>query len=346
MRKFLLYFKEKKELRPYFVLFFILACVPFGTTSRYIFTTLIFFGIYLLLSMGLNLMIGGVGLFALCSPLFFGVGAYTSALVSTELGFSFLVGLALAMIFSAITAYVAGTIALRVAHHSFAILTLAFLVIAQLIAYNWVSLTRGPMGIPGIPKPYISLPFGRTLIFDTPVRLYYLMFILIIISVLVFYRIQNSRLGRTFVSIREDEPLAEAYGVNTKKYKITAFVIGAIFGGIAGSYYAHYIQFVSPEIFGEYLLCTLLIIVIMGGVGYVEGTIIGAFLFTVIPEALRLAPETRDLIYSIMLIIIVIKAPEGIYGKYRERMRRKRLQKKENTKKEDKNEGEKNEVIT
>lgn len=330
MRKFLLYFKEKKEFWPYLTFFFILACVPFGVKSRYVLTLLIYFGMYLLLSMGLNLMIGGVGLLALCSPLFFGVGAYTSALLSTELGFPFIAGLMLSMIFSAIMAYIVGVLALKVSYHSFAIITLAFMIIVQLIVYDWVNLTKGPMGIPGIPKPSVSLPFGGTLMFDTPVRLYYLMFILIVISVLVFYRIQNSRLGRTFISIREDESLAQAYGVDAKRYKIIAFVIGGIFGGIAGSYYAHYIQFVSPEIFSMYLLTTLMIIVIVGGAGYVEGIIIGAFLFTIVPEVLRLTPEIRDLTYSIILIVIVIVAPEGIYGKYKEKMRRKRLRKKEN----------------
>jgi len=341
MRRFLLPLKEKKELWPYFALFFILACIPFGTSSRYILNLVIYFGMYLLLSMGLNLMIGGVGLFALCSPLFFGVGAYTSALVSTELGFSFLVGLALAIIFSAIMAYVVGTFALRVSYHSFAIITLAFMIIVQLIVYDWVSLTKGPMGIPGIPRASISLPSIGTLTFNTPVRLYYLMFMLIVISVLVFYRIQNSRVGRTFISIKEDEPLAEAYGVDAKRYKMIAFIIGGIFGGIAGSYYAHYIRFVSPEIISMYLLTTLMIIVIVGGSGYLEGVIIGALLFTIIPEALRLTPELRDLIYSIVLIVIVIRAPEGVYGRYRERMRRKKLKKKEKTE----NSGEENETV-
>jgi len=337
MRKFLLYFKEKKEFWPYFALFSILVCIPFGISSRYMLFLLIYFGMYLLLSMGLNLMIGCVGLLALCSPLFFGVGAYTSALVSTELGFSFLVGLALAMIFSAIMAYIVGIFALRVSYHSFAIITLAFMIIVQLIVYDWVSLTKGPMGIPGIPRASISLPFVGTLTFNTLVRQYYLMFILIVISVLVFYRIQNSRVGRTFISIKEDEPLAESYGVDAKRYKIIAFVICGIFGGIAGSYYAHFIKFVSPEIFSMYLLCTLLIIVIVGGAGYLEGVIIGALLFTIIPEALRLTPELRDLIYSIVLIVIVIKAPEGVYGRYRERMRRKKLK--------TENKGEGNETI-
>jgi len=312
-----------------YILFFIgLSIVPVFTSSRYILNMLIYFGMYLLLSMGLNLMIGGVGLLALCTPLFFGVGAYTSAILTTFHEFPFLGGLLLGMLFSGIMAYIVGTFALRVSYHAFAIITLAFMIIFQLVAYDWVSLTKGPMGIPGIPRPSISIPSIGTWTFDTPTELYYLMIVLVIISVVAFYRIQNSRLGRTFISIREDEPLAEAYGVDSKKYKIIAFVIGGIFGGMAGSYYAHYVKFVSPEIFSMYLLTTLLIIVIVGGAGYLEGVIIGAFLFTVIPEALRLAPEIRDLIYAMLLIVILIKAPEGVYGRYREKMRRLVLQKK------------------
>jgi branched-chain amino acid transport system permease protein len=285
---------------------------------------------YLLMALGLNLMVGGVGLLALCAPLFFGVGAYTSAILTTFHDVPFLAAFVLSMVTAAIIAYIVGKFALRVSYHSFAIITLAFMIIIQLIVYDWVDLTKGPMGIPGIPRASLSIPYLGTLTFNTPVRMYYLIFIMVVVSVLIFYRIQNSRLGRTFIAIREDEPLAEAYGVNSSRYKIIAFVIGSIFGGMAGSFYAHYIKFVSPEIFSMYLLTTILIIVIVGGSGYIEGTIIGALLFTIIPEALRMTPELRDLLYALLLIAIVIKAPEGIYGRYREGKRRKGLQQVEN----------------
>jgi branched-chain amino acid transport system permease protein len=268
------------------------------------------------------------------------VGAYTSAILTTFHDVPFIAAFVFSMVTAAIMAYVVGKLALRVSYHSFAIITLAFMIIVQLIVYDWVDLTKGPMGIPGIPRASISFPYLGTLTFNTPVRMYYLIFIMIILSVIIFYRIQNSRLGRTFIAIREDEPLAEAYGVNSSGYKIIAFVIGSIFGGMAGSFYAHYVKFVSPEIFSMYLLTTILIIVIVGGTGYIEGTIIGALLFTIIPEALRMTPELRDLIYALLLIAIVIKAPEGIYGRYRESQRRKRLKKTGNEK------GDNNETAT
>jgi branched-chain amino acid transport system permease protein len=326
------FLRERRDFWPYIILFFVLGFIPAFTTSRYVMNLLVYFGIYLLMALGLNLMVGGVGLLALCAPLFFGVGAYTSAILTTYHDVPFLAAFLLSMVTAGIMAYVVGKLALRVSYHSFAIITLAFMIIVQLIVYDWVSLTKGPMGIPGIPRASISIPSLGTLTFNTPVRMYYLIFIMIIISVMVFYRIQNSRLGRTFIAIREDEPLAEAYGVNSSGYKIIAFVIGSVFGGMAGSFYAHYIKFISPEIFSMYLLTTILIIVIVGGTGYIEGSIIGALLFTTIPEALRMTPELRDLIYAILLIVILIKAPEGIYGRYRERKRRKRLQHTENEK--------------
>jgi len=191
-------------------------------------------------------------------------------------------------------------------------------VIVYSIAKNWVSLTRGPMGLPGIPGFSI---FG----FQLSEIWSYLLLVLIfvIITLFVINRIVNSPFGRVLRSIREDEIASEALGKNTTRYKLLVFIIGAFFAGIAGSLYAHYITFIDPSSFTVMESITILLMVIFGGMGSISGSIVGAVVLVVFPELLRflgmpssIAAPMRQMIYGLLLVILMLKRPQGIMGKY------------------------------
>ena len=154
-----------------------------------------------------------------------------------------------------------GYAALRLSYHSFAIVTLAFTLITRAIWINWVQLTNGPMGIPGVPRPIIDFPFLGRIVIDTSTEYYYFVLALVSGTCVCIYYIIHSRVGRAFLSIRENEVLAEALGVDAFKYRMIAFTISACFAGLAGSVTAHYITFVGPE-FSDFYYVTMLLIMV------------------------------------------------------------------------------------
>ena len=288
--------------------------VPFYITSPYVMHLIILSGIYIIFALSYDIVVGYLGMLSLGHPAFYGVGAYASALLVMKLEVPFIVALPLAGAVASIVAVSVGFAALRLSYHSFAIVTLAFTLITRAIWINWVQLTNGPMGIPGVPRPIINVPFLGRIVIDTATEYYYFVLALVTATCVCIYYMMHSRVGRAFVSIRENEVLAEARGVNAFKYRMIAFTISACFAGLAGSVTAHYITFVGPEFSDFYYITMLLIMVIVGGSGTIHGVILGAILVTFIPEYLRIAPEFRDIIYGCVLLFTVVLMPEGIGG--------------------------------
>ena len=303
----------------------LLAGIPYSVTSPYVMHLIILSGIYIIFALSYDIVVGYLGMLSLAHPAFYGVGAYTSVLLVMRLNVPFILAFAAAGLLALLVALIVGYPALRLSYHSFAIVTLAFTLIMRIVWINWESLTNGPMGIPGVPRPRLDIPFLGNIHIETATGYYYFILIVVILTCLFIYLMVNSRVGRALVSIRENEVLAETLGVNAFKYRMIAFSIGGFFAGIAGSFTAHYIAFVGPEFTDFYYITMLLIMVILGGSGTVHGVILGAIVFTFVPEYLRITPEFREVIYGCILLLTIIFMPGGIGGKINDMVEGRRL---------------------
>ncbi len=289
-----------------------LGFLPFVVTPPSFIHTFILVGMYIIFALSYDLSVGQVGVLSLAHPAFFGIGAYTAAILAVNYDFPPLLCFLLGGILASLLALLIGIPSFRLSQHSFAIGTLGFALIAELVSRNWIDLTRGPMGIPGIPRPTLSIPYLFSWKVNTLTQFYYLMGILVALGIGFYYVLTTSRVGRAFRSIREDETLAASAGVHPLKYKMIAFIAGAAMAGIIGVFYAYWYTLVSPEQLSMYYTTNLLIIVFLGGRGSMRGIIIGAFLFTALPEFLRITPQLRLILYGIILLVAVIYFPDGI----------------------------------
>lgn len=284
----------------------------------------IFCCIFVILSVSLNLTAGSAGLFNLGHIAFYAIGAYTSAILM-KAGVPFLAALIAAAIVAGLSSFILSIPSLRLKGHYFAIATFGFGEIVEAIVKNWPSLTRGPMGIGGIPRPEI---FG--FLFREPSQILGLYLVIAVISVIIIYKLVNSPFGRVLRALREDEIASKSLGKNTTSYKIQAVFIGALFAGIAGSMYAHYIMFIDPAMFGLQHLVTVFAMVVVGGLGSVWGSVLGAVIIFLIPEPLRFLqlPGTtiaslRLIIYSLLIILMTIFMPDGIIKEKNFRVKKK-----------------------
>jgi len=286
---------------------------------EYLIHILIISGIYIILSLSLNLIVGFTGLAALGHIAFACVGAYTSSLLALNLGVSPWIGLIIGAIFASVLGAIVSFPSLRLKGDYLAIATFGLGVIVYSIAKNWVGLTRGPMGLPGIPAFKI---FGYEI--NSVWAYLVLVLIFVVITYVVIRNITKSPFGRILTAVREDEIATEAIGKNVNKYKLIVFVVGAFFAGIAGSLYAHYITFIDPSSFTIMESIAVLLMVVFGGMASLGGSFIGASVLIIFPELLRflgmpssVAAPLRQMIYGLLLIILMIWRPQGLIGKYR-----------------------------
>ena len=278
--------------------------------SRYVTHALIIALIFMLPAHGLNLLVGYTGLLSLAQAAFFGIGAYTAGLLAVTYGTPFYVNAVAAGLVAGAIALPLGIPALRLRSTSFVMCTLGFVIIGQAIAKNWISLTRGDMGLSGIPKPHFALgPLSFTVSGTT--NFYYLALAVGALATLVAWAIVRSPAGRNMIAIRENETLAESVGIPTWRYKLIVFMISAVFAGVGGSLYAHYLTVVSPLTFQMYYSTTMLIIVLGGGAGMISGTVFGSLLFVGLTEALRVTPELRMIAYGLCLLVLVFWFKKG-----------------------------------
>jgi len=286
---------------------------------EYILHILVICGIYSILTLSLNLIVGYTGQISIGHAAFFCTGAYISALLSLNLGFSPWIGLILAGCGAAVLGVVIGAPSIRLKGDYLALATVGAGIIVYQIAKNWVSLTRGPMGLPGIPGFSV---FGYTL---DATRSYLILVIAVtIFSVFIIRRLVIGSYGRVLKSVREDEIASRMLGKNTVGYKLQVFVVGAFFAGIAGSLYVHYITFIDPSSFTLLESVTILLMVILGGMASIRGSLVGAAVLVIFPELLRflgmpssIAAPVRQMIYGLLLVILMMKRPQGLFGKFR-----------------------------
>jgi len=285
---------------------------------EYLLHILILIGIYIILSISLNLIAGYAGLLSIAHAAFYGVGAYVAALMALNLHSPFLVNIVCAVILSGLLGALVGIPSLRIRGDYFVIATFAFQVITFSVLNNWVSFTGGPMGLPGIPQPAI---FGWTI--SSHVEFLVVVGALCILTLWLARRIVRSPFGRVLKAIREDEVFAQAVGKNVASYKILVFVIGAGMAAIAGVMYAHYISFIDPTSFTVMESIFILSIVIIGGAGSLWGPVVGAVVLVVLPEILRfvglpsaVAANVRQIIYGGLLVAFMMWRPHGLLGEY------------------------------
>lgn len=272
-------------------------------------------GIWIILALSLGLLQGYIGETSMGHAAFFGIGAYSSVLLTMNAGFSFWLALPVSAIITMAFGYVIGIVSLRLSGPYFAICTLAFGEIIRLFFVNWRELTEGPDGITGIPSPSaIPLPFSGSLSFSSKEANYFLIYVLVFFTIFIIYRIINSRLGKAIMAIKEDQDYAECMGINAMKYKRMVFIISTFFAGMAGCLFAHYTHFISPYSFTVVQSFDLVIMVIVGGMGSIIGPILGAIILTLIPELLHAIKAYRMVIYGLMLMLIIIYFPHGIAG--------------------------------
>ena len=283
--------------------------LPLWLQSPYHVHVAIMAGIFGVLAMSLNLLLGYTGQLSLGHAAFFGVGAYTSALLTLKLEWSFWPALAVAVGLAGAAGFFIGRLALKLRGAYFVLVTISFAGVISLISVNWIELTNGPLGLPGVPAPVFG-PWSLR----TKTAYYYLVLAAVALSYAVCRRIVRSRIGRALVALRENEALAESIGVDVTHYLVLAAVVSAAMAGLGGSLYAHYTRFVSPEVFLFTYTVTMVIMVVAGGKGTLAGPLVGAVLFTALPEALRAAAswQWQMLAYGVVLVLLVFLLPRGI----------------------------------
>lgn len=301
--------EQKKKLLAY-GLIVLFAVLPLILTDDYLIRILIMSGIFIILSLSLNLVTGYTGQFCLGWAAFYGIGAYTSALLVMKLDFPFWLSMPLGGLMSAAFGVVLGVPTLRLKDIYLAITTLGFGEIIRLIMLNWTDLTRGSMGLPGIPSPKL---FSYE--FSSNISYYYLIMVLVLITVFAMRRIIDSRIGRALIAIREDDLAAKTMGIDITGYKVLAFAVGAFFAGIAGAFYAHYSSFIDPHTFSFSESIIILAMVVLGGMGSIWGSILGAVVLTIAPEALRELSDYRMIIFGLIMMLVMLVRPQGIMGR-------------------------------
>jgi ABC-type branched-subunit amino acid transport system ATPase component/ABC-type branched-subunit amino acid transport system permease subunit len=299
------------RLAPIALLVAVAATAPWLLPNYYL-HTLTTAGIFIMLSSGLNLIHGYVGRLSLGHTAFYGLGAYTAGMLASGTGAGLLLTIPAAILVAVLAGLAIGHITLRFRGAHFVLVTLAFAAILQLLANNLVDLTGGPMGLSGIASPLVHRAWGDFHLFGSKASFYWLVLAFDVFTVYVVWRVVHSPVGDAMIALREDEHLAEAIGINEYRYSMIAFVLGAAIAGAAGAIYAHYVSFVSPEIFSFNIMIMILVMVILGSVGTVVGPVIGSVLVIVLLEALRLQEALREPIFGAVLVGATLLFPQGL----------------------------------
>ncbi len=275
--------------------------------------------IYSILGLSLNLIVGYTGLFSMTHAVFYGIGAYSTALLLTVTGMDFFLSVSIGVMLALVISIVSGIVLSRFSDDYYAIVSLGFGVIMYAVFLNWQGLTRGPFGIPGIGRPSVM-----SFVFSSGKSFLILSLIALGIVFLVSRFIVKSSFGRVLKAIREDEKAIRVFGYNTTFYKLAIFVMVAMMAAVAGSLYASYLTFIGPSIFMLRESIFMLAIIILGGLGSLGGPVVGALFLILLPEALRfvglpsgIAAQMRQVIYGVILVVLMLYRPQGLIGKYR-----------------------------
>jgi branched-chain amino acid transport system permease protein len=281
-----------------------LLLVPAMGPGGYVLNILVMIFIFVMLAVSLDLVMGWAGQFSFAHAAFFGIGAYTTAILARDYGTGIWLNLPAGMLVAGLCGLLLGLPALRLRGHFLAIVTIAFQTIVYLALTQWKGLTGGQFGIEV--KPVAG--------FESIDRFYYLALGLSVASVAIGWCLAHSRLGMAWKAVRDDEVLARAIGLNTTASKLTAFVIASALAGAAGVLVAHHIRGVTPDDFTVLTSSTIVAMVVVGGRGTIWGPLLGAVVFTALPEVLGFAANYKLIIYGLLMIVMVIVMPQGVFG--------------------------------
>ena len=286
---------------------------------NYILHLLIYLDIYIIITMSLNLLVGYGGLFQLAHAAYYGIGAYTTALLMVALGWGFIPAIICSIIITGCLSLLVSIPAWRFRSDYFVMLSFAVQVTIYSLLYNWTGLTKGPFGITGIPKPTI---LGYKI--DTLPNMFILSTVIAIICGVILYVLLRSPWGKALKAMRDDELAARGLGKNTRLFKLQAFLIACSMVALAGGLYATYVSYIDPTSFTLDESILMLSMVIVGGTGNFRGPIVGALILIAIPEILRFvhipdafAANIRLLIYGLLIVTMAHFRPQGLAGKYR-----------------------------
>ncbi|MCG3206628.1 MAG: hypothetical protein FOGNACKC_00227 [Anaerolineae bacterium] len=288
----------------------LLFITPRVVPNDYIFRVIIAVIINIPLALSQNLITGFSGQLTLGQAAFYGIGAYTSALLVLRLGVPWPIALLIAGLVACVFGILLSFPTLRVGSDYLTLMTIGFSQIFYIVALNWTDMTRGPMGIPGVPAPQIG-PF----VFNSLPSLYFLYLAITALSYLFMHRLTHSHVGRAFIAIRENEIAAAAMGINVANYKVMAFAFGSFWAGIAGSMLAHFLNFVGPQSFNLDQSILHMQMAILGGLGSLPGSILGAGLLVSLPQLFKPIYEYQLLLNGLMMVILLTWRPQGIMGK-------------------------------
>ncbi|MFP4038072.1 MAG: branched-chain amino acid ABC transporter permease [Desulfobacteraceae bacterium] len=297
----------------------LLPALPFA--SQYVLHVVILIYLYMILALGLNIVPGFNGLLDLGYVGFYGIGAYTSGLLTVHLGLSYWLIMPLAFLNGAIWGVLLGAPTLRLTGDYFAIVTFGFSELVVLFLTNEIWLTRGPLGLPGIAPPSLDLSWMGLGAYEFRGELpyYYLAIAMVLLTVFVMHRIQDSRLGRAWFAIRDDEVAAVSCGINLLAYKVIAFGTSAAFGALGGSFFARWVTFLSPDMFKFWESFLVLCMVVLGGMGNVWGVMVGAAVLVSLSEVLRellsamgMPVELRFLAFGLIMVLVMRYRPAGL----------------------------------
>ncbi|MBN9245326.1 MAG: branched-chain amino acid ABC transporter permease [Mesorhizobium sp.] len=279
------------------------------SANGYVVTVIGFAAIYALFCTGLNFFMGFTGQASFGQNAFAALGGYGSAILTADYGFEPAIALILTMAFSGVVALVVGYPTLRLRGHYLAMATFALGLITYEISINWTDVTQGYMGYSGIPPLGIGPYYA-----DTPKQQLAVILILLALGVLAAAALKNSRFGRACRAIAGSELAAGALGIPVARYKLVSFVIAALYASAAGSLFAHFVGFISPEVFGTAMVVQSFTMLYLGGIGTIAGPLIGAVVVSLLPELMRGLKDYQTIGYLVILLGILIYAPKGVAG--------------------------------
>lgn len=297
----------KKELIKYAVFAACILLAPLAFSGNYLMNVLVFVGIHTMLAVALNLLLGYAGQISLGHAAFFGLGAYGSGILTTTYDWNPWLAMTVVALVVGGLAYAIGFPILKLKGHYLAMATLGMGIIVYIVFNEWVDITGGPSGFSGIP----NLEIG-SFVFDSDLKNYYLVWSFVLGCVLLSVNLANSRIGRAFRAIHDAEVAARVMGVNARLLKVQVFALSAMICAIAGSLYAHVMTFVAPPSFGFNISVELLTMVVIGGLGSIYGSFLGALLLTMLPEFLRFMHDYDIVFYGGLLMIMTIFMPGGL----------------------------------
>jgi branched-chain amino acid transport system permease protein len=278
-----------------------------GVRNTYYVELLTLIGIYTLLTLGLNMLMGYAGQISLGHAAFYGLGAYTTGVATAQFNWSPWLALPVALLLTAVVAYLIARPMLKLTGYYLAMGTLGFGMIVYILFRKWSSLTGGDSGLVGIP----SLSVGR-ISFDKWNLHFFLVWGLVLLGFVICERIVASRMGRALRAIHDSEQAAAAMGVDTSSLKVSVFVISAVFAALAGFLYAHQVTFVSPDSFGFLISIRIVTMVVVGGMASIWGSLLGASLLTILPESLHVFADYEMVVYGLILMVVMIFLPQGL----------------------------------